>query len=153
MRDMEKTETKTKSIVLWALFALLVVLAVLVTLINNGIIRLKGDRQDPEASLPAIKVIVSNGCGYENLATDYSNYIGDLNIDVVRLTDMPNPIYDKSIIVMQVEDEHDLARLKKMTGIQLHTVALREDADAQFIIILGRDISTIEKDKGGRFGR
>ena len=150
---MEQTETKRKNILLWVLFGLLVVTAVLVTLINFGIIRIKGDRQDPEASLPAIKVIVANGCGYENLATEYSTFIGGLNIDVVRRIDMPNPIYDQSIIVMQIEDEQDLMRLKKMTGIQLHTVAIKEDADAQFIIILGRDISTIEKDKGGRFGR
>lgn len=150
---MEQTEGKSKNIVLWVLFALLVVLAVLVTLINNGIIKIKGERLDPEATLPAIKVIIANGCGYENLATDYSEYISDLNIDVVKLKDMPNPIYDKSIIVMQVEDEQDLARLMKMTGIQHHTVALRDDADAQFIIILGRDISNIEKNKGGRFGR
>jgi hypothetical protein len=150
---MEQTETKRKNTVLWVLFALLVIVAAVVTLINFGVIKLGGEKQDPESSLPAIKVIVANGCGYENLATDYSNYIGDQNIDVVQLRDMPNPIYDKSIIVMQIEDEQDLMRLKKMTGIQHHTVAIKEDADAQFIIILGRDISTIEKDKGGKFGR
>lgn len=150
---MEAKESKRKNTILWVLFALLAVLAVVVSLINFGIIKLKGERQDPESRLPAIKVIVANGCGYENLAKDYSNYIGDLNIDVVRLADMPNPIYDKSIIVMLFEDQQDLMRLKKMTGIKHHTVAIKEDADAQFIIILGRDISTIEKDKGGKFGR
>lgn len=153
---MENTEAISKNkpnVILWVLLALLLVLAIIVSLINFGIIKLKADKHDSEAYLPAIKVIISNGCGFENLAADYSHYISDQNIDVIRISDMPKPIYDKSMIVMQKEDAQDLARLQKMTGIQLNTTAIKEDADAQFIIILGRDIANFKKDKGGRFGR
>ncbi|MGC9362293.1 MAG: LytR C-terminal domain-containing protein, partial [Candidatus Syntrophosphaera sp.] len=51
-----------------------------------------------EKNLPAIKVVVRNGCGIENLAADYTNHIRDENIDVLHVGDMPHPIYNKSLI-------------------------------------------------------
>lgn len=100
-----------------------------------------------EAKMPAIKVIVSNGCGYEQLATDYAEYISKLNIEVVKLTDTPKPIYDKSLIVVRKQDDQDLKRLQVMTGIQRYTLALSEASEAPFIIILGRDYQEFMKDK------
>jgi len=99
-----------------------------------------------EASMPAIKVIVSNGCGYVDLAGDYANYISKLNIEVVKLSDTPKPIYDKSLIVVRKADDQDLRRLQAMTGIQRHTMALNEASDAPFIIILGRDYQQFMND-------
>ena len=107
-----------------------------------------------EASMPAIKVIVSNGCGYESLATDYAEFISRLNIEVVKLTDTPKPIYDKSIIVVRKQDNQDLKRLQAMTGIQRFTLAINDASEAPFIIILGRDYQQFMKEnKGGPFGR
>jgi len=107
-----------------------------------------------EENMPAIKVIVSNGCGYESLATDYANYISKLNVEVVKLTDTPKPIYDKSLIVVRKQDEQDLKRLQVMTGIQRFTLAVNEASEAPFIIILGRDYQQFMKEnQGGTFGR
>ncbi len=97
-------------------------------------------RTDPsETRMPAIKVVLSNGCGYENLAQDYASYIKDQNIEVVRLTSTSKPIYDVSVIVNRHGDDEDLRRLQAMTGIQRFTVATNPDFDAPFLIILGRD--------------
>lgn len=45
-----------------------------------------------EENLPALKVEVKNGCGVENLATDYTAFLSGKNIDVVRMGDTPQPI-------------------------------------------------------------
>lgn len=100
-----------------------------------------------EEQMPAIKVIVSNGCGYEDLASTYAQYIGTKNIEVIKLSDTPKPIYDKSIIVARTPDEEDLKRLQAMTGIQRHTMALMDDPEAPFTIILGRDYQEFIKKK------
>ncbi len=98
-----------------------------------------------EDQLPAIKVVVLNGCGYEQLAREYANSISELNIDVVSLGDTPKPIYDKSIIVVRKGDDHDLSRLMKMTGIKRWTSALNEYHSADFEIIIGRDFDEFMK--------
>lgn len=107
----------------------------------------KGDKwKDPgEASMPAIKVVVSNGCGYIDLAQDYANFIKDRNIEVVRITSTSKPIYDVSLIVNKNGDEQDLRRLQAMTGIQRNTMATNPDFDAPFLIILGRDYDEFMK--------
>lgn len=92
-----------------------------------------------EKNLPAIKVVVRNGCGIENLAADYTNHIRDENIDVLHVGDMPHPIYNKSLIEAKSDDEQDLQRLQRMTGIKRHTLAVDPSFEAEFIIILGRD--------------
>lgn len=94
---------------------------------------------DPESGLPAIKVVVSNGCGVDRLAADYARSIEKLNIEVLSLRDTRRPIYDKSIIVVRNSDIQDLARLQQMTGIKRHTIALDESFQGEFEIILGRD--------------
>lgn len=98
-----------------------------------------------EDQLPAIKVLVLNGCGYEQLARDYANSISHLNIDVVSVGDTPKPIYDKSIIVVRKGDDHDLKRLMNMTGITRWTSALYEYHSADFDIIIGRDFDDFMK--------
>ena len=95
--------------------------------------------------MPAIKVVVSNGCGYIDLAQDYANFIKDRNIEVVRITSTSKPIYDVSLIVNKNGDEQDLRRLQAMTGIQRNTMATNPDFDAPFLIILGRDYDEFMK--------
>ena len=92
-----------------------------------------------EDQLPAIKVIVLNGCGIERLAAEFSEHISQKNIEVVSLGDTPRPIYDKSIIVVRKGDMQDLKRLQDMTGIQRWTSAMNEYHSADFDIIVGRD--------------
>jgi hypothetical protein len=92
-----------------------------------------------EDELPAIKVVVTNGCGYVQLASEYAAAIAGKNIEVVSLADTPKPIYDKSIIVVRKGDMQDLKRLQKMTGIQRWTSALNEYYIADFEIIVGKD--------------
>ncbi len=103
-------------------------------------------KAESEASLPALKVVVSNGCGIEKLAADYSEHIKDRNIEVVRLTSTPMPIYNKSIIVVKNGDDQDLRRLQKMTGIQRYTMALDPDYEAPFLLILGADFEEFIKE-------
>ena len=129
------------------LWVLIVVLAgVLITLIYIRFVSPKSDFQDlDEKNLPAIKVIIKNGCGIENLATDYANYIRNKNIEVISVADTPHPIYNKSLIEMKKEDWQDLKRLQKMTGIQRYTLAVDSESEAPFIIILGADYDTFMK--------
>lgn len=98
-----------------------------------------------EAGLPAIKVRVINGCGYDRLATDFAEYISTKNIEVIELGDTARPIYDKSIIVVRKEDQKDLERLQKMTGIQRYTYVISESAKANFDIIVGQDFEDYMK--------
>ena len=98
-----------------------------------------------EDQLPAIKVVVLNGCGYDQLATDFTAALKDKNIDVISMGNTPKPIYDKSIIVMRKGDKHDLERLQKMTGIERWTSALNEYHSADFDIIVGRDFEQFTK--------
>jgi len=102
--------------------------------------------QDNEENLPAIRVEVSNGCGIEKLAADYSVYIKDKNIDVLRVSSTPYPIYNKSVLVLNNGDEQDLRRLQRMTGIQRYTLARNPESDVQFTIILGEDFKDYMKD-------
>lgn len=92
-----------------------------------------------EDKFPAIKVIVTNGCGYEHLAADFAAALKDKNIEVVSLSQTSKPIYDKTIIVIRKGDMQDLNRLQKMTGIQRWTSAYNEYFGADFEIIVGRD--------------
>ncbi len=92
-----------------------------------------------EDKLPAIKVVVTNGCGYEQLASEFAATLANKNIEVVSLGDTPKPIYDKSIIVVRKGDMQDLKRLQKMTGIQRWTSAVNEYYSADFEIIVGSD--------------
>ncbi len=101
--------------------------------------------KNPEAGMPAIKVRVLNGCGYDRLATEYADFISKKNIEVVELGDTPRPIYDKSVIIIRREDEEDLLRLQRMTGIMRYTLVLNENAKTDFDIIIGRDFEDYMK--------
>jgi len=84
-------------------------------------------------------VVVSNGCGYEQLASEFAGALKEKNIEGISLADTPKPIYDKSVIVMRKGDMEDLKRLQKMTGIERWTSAYNEYYNADFEIIVGRD--------------
>lgn len=124
------------------LIALICVLLVLLYLRVAPNLRQSGFE---ERDLPAIKVVVRNGCGIQELAADYTRYIRDKNIDVLYVGDTPHPIYNKSLIVARTGDRQDLERLQRMTGIQRHTLAIDPGYEAGFEIILGRDFEEFMK--------
>lgn len=125
----------------WFIFTALALVLVLVL----AFVLFRGSKDEPdeyaygEDQLPAIKVTVLNGCGFDQLASDFAASLKHKNIDVISMGNTPRPIYDKSIIVMRKGDKHDLQRLQKMTGIQRWTSALNEYHSADFDIIVGRD--------------
>ena len=138
----EKVNAKRRVLIFGAIIVIAIAAAVfLLSKLSVG----AGGADPSESSMPAIKVVLSNGCGYENLAQEYASHIKGKNIEVVRLTGTAKPIYDVSLIVNKKGDEQDLRRLQAMTGIQRNTVATNPDFDAPFLIILGRDYEEFMK--------
>lgn len=131
----------------WLLYIVLalVVLGLAAVIIYRSHSSQTGSQAYTEDQLPAIKVVILNGCGYEQLASEFAAALSHQNIEVVSLGDTPRPIYDKSIIVVRKGDKQDLHRLQKMTGIERWTSALNEYHSADFDIIVGRDYESFIK--------
>jgi hypothetical protein len=96
-------------------------------------------QKDTEEGMPPIKVQIKNGCGEENLAASYLKSIKKLNLDVISLSDTRLPIYNKTLIEVKKENQTELERLQKMTGIKRFTLAIDSTYITPYIIILGRD--------------
>ena len=146
--DLTNSPTPKKVTPKWRVLTivLIAILAIAAGVFTYSRLRKVQEHKDPgEANMPAIKVVISNGCGYIDLAQDYASYIKDRNIEVVRTTSTSKPKYDVSLIVNKRGDEQDLHRLQAMTGIQRFTVATNPDFDAPFLIILGRDYDQFMK--------
>ena len=89
--------------------------------------------------MPAIRVRILNGCGHKNAASDFGNYLTRYNIDVIGVGNAHKFIYDRSIIVVKTDDEQDLERLMRYTGITRRVYALDNHSIESFQIIAGRD--------------
>ena len=147
---MSLTESGSQNIVArkrfpWWILILILLAGIGLTIYLKGWYPNADDEGWEEDKLPAVKVVVLNGCGFVGLASEYAQFIQDQNIDVMSLGDTPKPIYDKSIIVVRKGDEQDLKRLQKMTGIQRYTVAKTSYHNADFEIIIGRDFDLYMK--------
>ncbi len=94
---------------------------------------------NPEHKLPAVKIVLTNGCGFEGLAKEFSDFLADKNVDIVAMGNTLRPVYDKTIIVIRKGDSQDFERLQRMTGINRYTMAKNESALADFEIIIGKD--------------
>ena len=92
-----------------------------------------------ERYLPAIRVVVHNGCGFVGVANNVRHSLFGKNIDVVGVGNTRRFIYDETIIVVKHGDEMELRRLKRMTGIENVIYAVNENFFVPFIIIAGRD--------------
>ncbi len=129
---------------------ILVTIIVLLVLSAAGILwyQLKSEGGDDSANaehkLPAIKLILTNGCGFEGVAKEFSDFLADKNVDIVFMGNA-RPIYDKTLIVNRKGDAVDLQRLQRMTGIERFTEARNENALAEFEIIIGKDYETYTK--------
>ncbi|HOV16476.1 MAG TPA: LytR C-terminal domain-containing protein [Candidatus Cloacimonadota bacterium] len=98
-----------------------------------------------EEQLPAIKIILTNGCGFEGVAKDFAAWLEDKNVDIVSIGTARKPIYDKTIIVIRKGDLTDLKRLQRMTMINRYTEARDFSALADFEIIIGKDYEQYTK--------
>ena len=98
-----------------------------------------------EDNLPAIRIRVLNGSGFRGAASEYGNYLQRFNVDVIGIGNTEKFIYDKSIIVVKHQDEQDLVRLMKYTGITRRIYALSDHSVEQFQIIVGKDYRSYVK--------
>jgi hypothetical protein len=99
----------------------------------------KQKKNDKELQLPAIKVALINGCGYQGVANNIAEAMTDKNIDVVQVANARKFIYKESIIVVKIPDNDDLQRLKEMTGINQVIYAVNNSSQVPFFIIAGKD--------------
>jgi hypothetical protein len=131
-------------IILWVIVGILVISC-------GGILWYKyGDKagdndKDQEHKLPAIKLVLTNGCGFEGVANDFGDFLADKNVDIVSVGNTRLPINDKTYIVNRKGDIEDLQRLHRMTGIDRWTEARNENALAEFEIIIGKDYEEYTK--------
>ncbi len=123
----------------WYVIIAVLLLAIALVVLWKFVLNKPLDEVLTEDKLPAIKVQILNGCGFEGLAGEYQDFIKDKNISVESTGDTAKPIYDKSLIVVRKGDLEDLSRLQKMTGIKLYTLARTEYSNVDFDIVLGRD--------------
>jgi ABC-type uncharacterized transport system ATPase component len=87
----------------------------------------------------AIQVIVHNGSGFRGVANYVRQSLVGGKIEVVGIGNTRRFIYDESIIVVKHNNDLDLRRLKRMTGIENVIYAVNENYHVPFIIIAGRD--------------
>jgi len=92
-----------------------------------------------ESNLPAIKIILLNGCGYQGVAGKVREILYQKNLDIIACSNAEKFIYDKTIIVVKKRDEQDLERLQLMTGIKRRIFANNKNSEASFYIIIGKD--------------
>ena len=130
---------------IWYVIIAILLIAIAFVAIQKYVLQKPVDTVLPEDKLPAVKVQILNGCGFEGLASEYQDFIKDKNISVDSTGDTTKPIYDKSLIVVRKGDLEDLERLRKMTGIKLYTLARTEYSNVDFDIVLGRDYDQFMK--------
>ena len=92
-----------------------------------------------ERYLPAIRIVVHNGTGFRRLANEVRQSMFGKNIDVVGVGNTRNFNYDETIIVVKHDDETELRRLMRMTGVRNVIYAVNENFHVPFILIVGRD--------------
>ncbi|MCD4651274.1 MAG: LytR C-terminal domain-containing protein [Candidatus Cloacimonetes bacterium] len=125
---------------------LYVLIVLILGIVSAGVYYLKNRKPEPEVQeqqLPAIKIKLLNGCGIPGIAASIRHKLMEQNIDVISVGNAEKFIYNKSMIVMKKKDEQDLARLIKMTGIQIHIEALNVESLAPFEIIIGKDFKQL----------
>ena len=128
----------TQNRVFLVIFVVIILLIVAFFVITNYD---KKVYEDPlsESNFPSIKVMVQNGCGFTGVAQNVRNALSEKNIDVVRVGNARQFVYEETIIVVKHDDEIDLQRLINMTGIENVIYAVDKDFTVPFIIVAGRD--------------
>lgn len=130
---------------------LLIIILLILLISGGGVLWYKNqylsrqNEKDTEHKLPAVKIILTNGCGFEGLAKEFSDFLADKNVDIVAMGNTLRPVYDKTIIVIRKGDQQDFERLQRITGIKRYTMARNESAFADFEIIIGKDYEQYTK--------
>jgi len=99
----------------------------------------KKEEVEVEDNFPAITVKVINGCGFQGVAANFRDFLVRYNIDVRGTENARKFIFNRTIIVVKHEDEQDLQRLMRYTGITRRIYALSEHSNEAFHIIVGND--------------
>jgi glutamate dehydrogenase/leucine dehydrogenase len=121
------------------LFSIIIILAIGSALYFSHYYKQKVEEEELERYFPSIKIMVQNGCGYAGVANNVRRFLHDKNVDVVRVSNAQRFIYDETIIVVKHNDDEELKRLQKITGINNVIYAVNEQYFVPYIIIAGRD--------------
>lgn len=120
----------------------LVLLLIIAVFIFYLFFNLKREKKDvAKVSIPTIKLVLLNGCGYPDIAKEVKDILVDKNFDIIAWRNVERNmfIYEKSIIVIKKYDQNKLAYFQKMTGLDRRIFALDENTIEDFQIILGKD--------------
>ncbi len=141
---MRKPKNKLSRALKRELISLSVILVLLLSLFIYLIIPEKEDEFENIGTIPLIKLVLLNGCGYSGIASDVKEYLlkdENSRFDIIawRNVDRNKFIYTKSLIVVKKADEEKLGYLMKKTGIKRRIYATNKNSIEDFQIILGKD--------------
>ena len=92
-----------------------------------------------EGTLPSIKIILLNGCGFQGITHNVEVDMKEMNIEIIGRENAHRFIYDQTLIVVKTKHTEDLERLKRMTGISNVIYAVNDSYPVPYLIILGKD--------------
>ena len=101
----------------------------------------------------AIEVEVLNGCGISGLAQQFTDYLRDKHVDVVRTENADNFHYDKTIVILRRDEFEKVAQVAKLLDISPRdSIRVFVDPDGSLLtdvtIVIGSDylnISPVQK--------
>jgi hypothetical protein len=131
----------------WAvIIAIIAGLAVIGTLVFFLFLKKSPETVKEEVDLlPPVQVRMLNGCGISGAANIFTDALYYENILVVSTGNAGSFNYNKSVIIVKKDNQIDLTRLMKMTGIEDYTYALSEKETVPFLIIIGKDYEELIK--------
>ena len=100
-----------------------------------------------------IEVEVLNGCGINGLAQQFTDYLRDKHLDVIRTEDADNFHYDKTIVILRRDEFKKVAQVAKLLDISPRdSIRVFVDPDGSLLtdvtIVIGSDylnISPVQK--------
>jgi len=95
-----------------------------------------------------IEVEVLNGCGISGLAQQFTDYLRDKHLDVVRTENADNFHYDKTIVILRRDEFEKVAQVAKLLDISPRdSIRVFVDPDGSLLtdvtIIIGSDYLNI----------
>ncbi len=101
-------------------------------------------KQYDDSLLRNIEVEVLNGCGISGLAQQFTDYLRDKHVDVVRTENADNFNYDKTIVILRrdgFEKAEQVARLLDLSTRDSLRVIVKPDASllTDITVVIGSD--------------
>ena len=95
-----------------------------------------------------IEVEVLNGCGINGLAQQFTDYLRDKHLDVIRTEDADNFHYDKTIVILRRDEFEKVAQVAKLLDISPRdSIRVFVDPDGSLLtdvtIVIGSDYLNI----------